>query len=251
MTPLIQITIVVFAIVFVSCNTNSKDAKVNLFLQDTAKIESTLDSNTDTLLVSPKSLVRNYGGKDNRLFVFVGEKIAVEPLRYTRGSMDNGIKAKYAILQKVYGNFIGDTIEFLAYDHYGVPEFSKYKDALLYLSADSGTYYQQKYMYNDVYKTKAGRWAGTYAGEDYNHPNNNHTKIKPVKIDFAQKVLYPLKLVTEEGKQLTLTAPKPYFKTVGDSAIAIYGNYIDDLFILKRDGVLTARGIFGNNKTNQ
>jgi hypothetical protein len=250
MTNFIQI-IIVFAIVFISCNINSKDAKVNSFLHDTARNELTVVSNTDTLLVSPKSLVRNYGGKDNRLFVFVGEKIAVEPLRYTPKSMDYGFKARYVILKKVYGDFIGDTIEFLAYDHYGEPEFSKYKNTLLYVSADSGTYFQQKYMYNDVYKTKDGRWAGTYAGEDYNHPNNKHTKIKPVKIDFAQKVLYPLKLVTDDGKQHTLIAPKPYFKTVGDSAMAIYCNYIDDLFILKRDGVLTSRGLFGNNKTNQ
>ena len=95
--------------------------------------------------------------------------------------MDKGFKAKYAILEKVYGNFPYDTIEFVAYDHYGIPPFSKFKNVLLYVGADSGTYYHENYLYNDVYKTKSGRWAGSYAG-DYKHACNKHTKIKPVKI---------------------------------------------------------------------
>ncbi|HYD89875.1 MAG TPA: hypothetical protein VEA37_00115, partial [Flavobacterium sp.] len=105
---------------------------------------------------------------------------------------------------------------------------------LLYLSADSGTYYHQKYMYNDVYKTKDGGWAGTYARNDYNHPYNKYTTIKPIKIDFIERVAY---LKNDEYSE-------PYFKTVGDSVIAMYGNYVDELFTLKRNGFLTARGMF-------
>ena len=104
-------------------------------------------------------------------------------------------------------------------------------------------YYHQKYMYNDVYKTKDGRWAGTYAGDDYEHAYNKHTKTRPIKIDFADKVAYPTKMIDEEGKQLMFSYPKPYFKTVGDSAIAIYGNYVEDLFTLKKTGYLTSRGL--------
>lgn len=44
--------------------------------------------------------------------------------------------------------------------------------------------------------------------------------------------------------QLGFSYPKPYFKTIGDTAIAIYGNYIEDLFALKRSGFLTSRGLF-------
>jgi hypothetical protein len=207
---------------------------------DTTNINKTL-----ALVDTPRSFVKNYGVNDsNRLFAFVGEKISVEPLPHQRGSMDNGFKAKYAILKKVYGDFPGDTIEFVAYDHYGTPPFSKFKNVLLYVSADSGMYYHQKYMYNDVYKTKDGRWAGTYADDDYEHAYNKHTKIKPLKIEFAEKVAYPTKMVDDEGHQLRYSYPKPYFETVGDNAIAIYGNYIEDLFALKKSGFLTARGLF-------
>ena len=158
--------------------------------------------------------------------------------------MDNGFKAKYLILKKVYGNFPLDTIEFIVYDHYGTPAFSKFKNVLLFVSADSGNYYHQKYMFNDVHKTKDGRWAGTYASDDYEHAYNKHTNIRPIKIDFAEKVSFPTRTVGEGGRQLEFSYLKPYFKTVGDSAFAVYGNYVEDLVILKKGGVLTARGLF-------
>jgi hypothetical protein len=207
--------------------------------------DTTNISKTTALVDTPRSFVKNYGLHDTtKLFAFVGEKISVDHLPSKQNSFDNGFKAKYLILKKVYGNFSQDTIEFVAYDHYGMPAFSKFKNVLLYVSADSGTYYHQKYMYNDVYKTKDGRWAGMYASDDYEHGYNRHTKIKPVKIDFAVKVSFPIKTVDEQGQQLEFSFPKPYFKTVGDSAFAVYGNYVEDLFTLKKTGFLTSRGMF-------
>lgn len=196
--------------------------------------DTTNINKTPAFVDTPRSFVKNYGVNDTtRLFAFVGEKISLERLPRERGTMDNSFKAKYLILKKIYGNFLQDTIEFVTYDHYGMPAFSKFKNVALYVSSDSGTYFHQKYMYNDVYKTKEGRWAGTYASDDYEHPYNKHTKIKPVKIDFAERVIYP-----------NNEYPKPYFKTIGDSAIAVYGNYVEDLVELKRTGTLTSRELF-------
>jgi hypothetical protein len=236
-----RIVIVIALLVLIGCNNRSGN------LGKIANSHDTLDNhnNQELLVDTPRSFVRNYGKKDNnKLFVFVGQKIWIKPLPSRQYSFNNGFKAKYLILEKVFGNFLADTIEFVAYDHYGIPDFSKFKNVLLYVSADSGTYYQQKYMYNDVYKTQDGRWAGTYAWEDYQHAYNKQTKIKPIKIDFVEKVVYPTKMTDGEGRQFTRTYQRPYFKTVGDSAIAIYGNYIEDLFSLTRSGVLAARGLF-------
>ena len=225
-----------------SCHSKSNDS-----LADTS-----INSDKRMPVDTPRSFLKNYGGNDNnRLFAFVGEKISVEPLPLKRYSMDGCFKATYAIVNRVYGDFIEDTIEFVAYDHYGAPPFSKFQNVLLYVSADSGTYYHQKYMYNDVYKTQDGRWAGTYAQDDYGHEYNRHTKIKPIKIDFMDRVAYSTKVMDDRGTQITFPYPEPYFKTLGDSAIAVYGNYVDDLFKLKRDGFLTARGIFKNGKLVQ
>lgn len=197
--------------------------------------------------------VKNYGVNVNTpLFAFVGEKIWVEPLPAdsNEANFNQGFKAKYKILQKVYGDFPEETIEFLAYDHYGTPPFSKFKNVLLYLSADSGTYYQEKYMFNAVYKTKDGRWAGWYAQSDYDHSFNKYTPIRPVKIDFAERMAFPVKTITDRGDTMffsyndIFSSPEPYYKKEGDSMVAVYGNYAEDLFTLKRTGFFTARGIF-------
>lgn len=239
MKTLFQIITVIIVTILLGCSSRQSDTN------DGTQNDTAIKNSNNILVDTPRSFVKNYGTNDsNRLFVFVGEKLSVECLPHKEGSMDNCFKAKYAILKKVYGDFPEDTIEFVAYDHYGIPFFSKFKNVLLYVSADSGTYYHQKYMCNDVYKTKEGRWAGTYAAEDYDHCYNRHTKIKPAKIEFAAKVCFPLKMVDEQGKQLEFSYPNPYFKTVGDSAFAVYGNYVEDLFTLKKEGFLTARGLF-------
>jgi hypothetical protein len=237
MTTILQIISAFAFTLLLGCGSQSADSTNNP--------KSDTQRNTASFIDTPRIFVKNYGVNDtNRLFAFAGEKISVEPLPQAQGSMDNAFKAKYAILKKVYGNFPEDTIEFIAYDHYGTPAFSKFKNALLYVSADSGVYYHQKYMYNGIYKTKDGRWAGTYAGDDYDHAYNRHTKIKPVKIEFARKVSFPTKITDQEGRQHELSYPKPYFNTVGDTAFAVYGNYLEDLFALKKSGILTARGLF-------
>ncbi len=246
MTTLFQVAIIIIWTILLGCNSHSKKTKNASPTKDTAVIRPSEPLDT------PRHFVRNYGVNDNnKLFVFVGQKIWVQPLASMQHSFDNRFKAKYLILENVFGDFPADTIEFVAYDHYGIPAFSKYKNTLLFVSADSGTYYQQKYMYNDVYKTKDGRWAGTYAADDYGHDYNKYTKIKPVKIDFAETVTYPTRMPGDDGKELTFLFPKPYFEINGGSAIAVYGNYVDDLFKLKRDGYLTAREIFKNGKLVQ
>jgi hypothetical protein len=229
MTTFFQFTSVIIVTLILGCDSQSGN-KAN-----SPKKDAVINNSNKTLVDTPQSFVKNYGvNHSNHLFVFVGEKVSVEPLPPKQGSMDNSFKAKYTILKKVYGNFTLDTIEFVAYDHYGLPPFSKFKNVLLYVSADSGMYYHQKYIYNDVYKTKDGRWAGTYAVDDYKHPYNRHTKIEPTRIDFAERVAY----------QKNEEYPKPYFKTIGDSTIAIYGNYVEELFTLKKTGILTARDLF-------
>lgn len=87
----------------------------------------------NTLPLIPKNEKNRYE-HGNSLFVFVGEKIEVKEMPYEEWSMDAGYKAKYKILQKVYGDYDKAIIEFEVYDHYGIPKFSKYKHVLLFVS---------------------------------------------------------------------------------------------------------------------
>lgn len=176
--------------------------------------------------------------RNNKLFAFVGEKMDVKAEPGGKEySLNNEFTAWYKVVQSVYGKYDSNRIQFTVYDHGGWPEFAKYKNALLFVSEDSGRYIHEKYMYYDVYKTKSGRWAGSYAIHDYTY--HNITTVKPEIIDFKTEVSYPVKTEYQDGSIEEHYYPEPYFKIVGDKAIAIYGNYIEDLFRIKKEGSLS------------
>jgi hypothetical protein len=148
--------------------------------------------------------------------VFVGEKISFEAIQPKDGEIrfDKGFKAKYRILKKLYGNYSADTIEFESYTHKeNVPGFAQCRNPLLYLSIEDGKWYQEKYQYDEVFPTKNGRWAGVGKSWEYGHSNNKDIKLEPENILFVD----------------------------GKTAL---GNYAEDLFYLRRKGVLGARGLF-------
>jgi hypothetical protein len=228
MVTIPKIIIVLFAVQLLSCNIHPVDST----------------SKTTPLITKDTT---NKNERDNKLFVFVGEKIDFTPIPYEPGDFDEGIVAKYKILQHVYGYYDKDTIVFEAYDHYGTPTFTEYKTVLLFVSEYEGKFYHEKYQYDPLFITKDGRWAGPYS-DDYYHSYNENTTVKPQRINFAEEVSFPTKLKDDEGKEYSVTYPEPYFKIKGDKAIAVYGNYVKELFQLKKDGVLTARELFGDKK---
>ncbi len=184
--------------------------------------------------------------KKQKLYVFVGEKIEVKEFKpkVKEGTilMDQAFKAKYKILKNVYGDLKQDSIEFVAYDHYGIPPFSKHKYVLLYIVKEGENLYHSKYQFSALYKTKENKWAGIYSKYDYGHSFNKNTSIKPEKINFEPIVEIDLKESSKET--ISKWYPKPYFYIKDNKAIAVYGNYINELFQLKKDGVLKARGYF-------
>ena len=183
--------------------------------------------------------------RNNNLLVFVGELIQCVELPQDEGSMDAKFKAKFKILQTVYGEYAFDTIEFIAYDHYGFPQFSKYKNFLMFVSKHDGKYFHEKYQFHDVYKTKNGRWAGTV------WCTNNDSNIfpHPEKIDFENTVNFPSIHKDRYGDDDDFPCGEPYYKLVGEKKIPVYGNYIEELFLEKKHGVLAARGIFEGKST--
>src|SRR5690606_16968534 len=87
--------------------------------------------------------------KEPTLYAVVAEKIELKSreLYYCDGriSWDTRYEAKYKLIKNVYGELKTDTIDFIIYDHYGAPPFSKYKHVLLFLSEHCGKLYHEKY----------------------------------------------------------------------------------------------------------
>tara|TARA_R100001369_G_C3231442_1_gene152191 strand:+ start:146 stop:595 length:450 start_codon:yes stop_codon:yes gene_type:complete len=118
------------------------------------------------------------------LYAFIGEKISVTEFDPNESKerrieidsitgdtlifssayvMDNGFRNKYRVVKNLFNELKADTIEFVAYDHYGRPGFENYKNVILYLSFSEkkGNYYHQKYLFDPVEKNKNGTWKGT------------------------------------------------------------------------------------------
>lgn len=193
------------------------------------------------LFLSQSSLSED---ENSKYFVFIGEKVSLDPVPRKEGerSFDSQFLATYKIVEPYKGTFNGKEIEFTVFDHYGTPPFSEYQYVLLFVVMHEGRYYHSKYQYTPVYKTKDGKWAGAYTTYDYTHPNNINTSIKPIKIEFLEPVA--IDIANYEKERLKKWYPEPYYKIEGGKAIAVYGNYLDELFVLKQNGVLKARGDF-------
>jgi len=183
--------------------------------------------------------------ENSKYFVFVGEKISLERVATKAGerSLDQRFLAKYRVLEPFRGTYKGTEIEFTVFDHYGIPPFSKYRHVLLYVELHDGHYYHSKYQYSPLYKTKSGKWAGPYATYDYQHEYNKRTTIRPEIIEFTEPVVFDIPS-TLTANDVKAWYPAPFYKIEGNKAIAEYGNYVDELFLLKQNGVLKARGDF-------
>lgn len=180
--------------------------------------------------------------EEAKFYVFVGEKVSLEPFKPQTSSWDNAFKAKYRIIKNVYGSYPSEIIEFEVYDHYGKPAFSHFDHVLLYVSeGKDGKLYHEKYQYSAVYKTVNGRWAGTYDRE-YKHAYNTDTSIKPEKIKFEKEVTFSINNYSKE--EINNFFQEPFFQidTSTSKATAVMGNYVEELFKLKLNGTLKARG---------
>lgn len=199
-------------------------------------------------LTSPVFLSQVLSQKNKKpLYVFHGEKISVERFEpeVEEGviMMDLAFKAKYKVINNHFATVPADTIEFIAYDHYGNPSFSHKTNVLIYITRnDSMQFYHCKYMYSNLYKTEDGNWAGIYNKNDYNHPSNQDTDISPERINWAEPVKIDVSQLSWKDQKKWF--PNKYFRIKKDTAYAVYGNYIPELIKLKKNGYLKARGYF-------
>ncbi|TYA66001.1 hypothetical protein FUA24_24270 [Seonamhaeicola marinus] len=189
-----------------------------------------------------------------KIYAFVGKKISMESydppkkdeyrvnksgdsvkVKYIK--FDQGFKLKYKVIQNIHNEIKTDTIEFIAFDHYGIPPFSKYEHVLLFMTKEKEQFVHCKYQYFGLYKTESGRWAGIYDKSKY-----RKTRIQPIQIDFLEDVSVTLNDYLKKHRYFLY--PKKYFEHFPDKVVTSYGNYVEDLFIIKKEGVLRARGYF-------
>lgn len=176
--------------------------------------------------------------KGNNLLIFVGEKIEVTDISDTSSPDEFDLfygkyKAKFKVVEKICGDYDKNTITFIAYDHYGMPRFARYKNSILYLYKENDTFYNVRYMSDDVYKTKDGKWVSPYSFMNYDSDSPFVSSIKPVKIEFAEEVSYDVK--GRSRQFLERHYPSSYYTISNKRAIATHGNYVSEIVQLKKE----------------
>jgi hypothetical protein len=155
--------------------------------------------------------------------------------------MDRAVKATYRVLVPVYGNYNKDTISFTAYDHFGRFGFARSRHALLYVSEYKGGWYHEKYQYTAVYRTRNGRWAG-----DGRFGSWADLSIRPEVIDYTDTAISHITITELNGQPYDMGDDTPYFRQQEYPKGPVYGNYIEALFLQKKNGKLRSRDLFGN-----
>jgi hypothetical protein len=177
-------------------------------------------------------------GRD--LLAFIGRRLDVREMQRQPGTLDAEFQARYEVLDVVFGGYSAQHIEFTAFDHYGYPAFARHENALLYLSRHEGSYYHQKYLFQEVYRTDDGRWAG--CGDPYRDmPLVHRHGVRPQPILFSPPVSFAISGLTES--EVSARYPATYFRREGDRVRCAFGNYPDELFRVMAEGVLSARGV--------
>lgn len=170
-----------------------------------------------------------------KIFVFIGEKLDVkkaEEIFYCNYiTLDLEYKAKYKIIETLYGKHNSDTINFTAYDHWGTPNFSTYEKVILYVAEYCGEFVHFKYEFDPLYKTKNGKWASPYRPRNYRNVDSGF-HIQPRKIEFLDSLVYDIQEGHEKG--IRENFKEPYSKIENGKLRIYYGNYPEELLELKK-----------------
>jgi hypothetical protein len=178
------------------------------------------------------------GYSKSKLLVFVGKKIEVSTDTSGNFSLSKDrigpplYLAVYQVLQLVRGNFEMDTVSFYISGGFSPPEDTNYENALFFLCQTFDGYYCLDCV--DVYKTEDSQWAGRYASEKYGVKIgfNEAVSVQPQRISFEKELSFDLSACSDE--YIEDHYPSAYYCVEKNRAVALYGNYLDDLLKLKK-----------------
>ena len=178
------------------------------------------------------------------LIAFVGRRIegrSVEHKPKPRELLfDAEYLLRYEVLEVVFGTYTKREIDFSSYIHTGPPAFKTYEYGLIYVSKRAGRFVQQKYLFQPVYPTANGRWAGCGDPYDGGHWSGSGVKAEPIKVN--PPVVFDIRNVPQFVRERKY--PLPLFRYDEDTAVCLMGNYPDALFRVMKEGILTTSGVF-------
>lgn len=198
-------------------------------------------------LTTSKNIIHGGANTSINLYAFVGKKISItefDPnenndieeygiddetgdsikIVHKKYIMDRAFRCKYQMIEKMFNHLENDTIEFVAYDHYGTPGFAENDTVILYISRseDGSHYFHQKYQYDHVFKDKKGNYFSypKFSGNDDSQYGIKY--IKGFDVNFRQK--YDISKFSKDGVKTYY--PSQFYKVENNFAIPTKGIYL-------------------------
>ncbi len=201
-----------------------------------------------SLELEPCEVWPKHPEKPTKLYVFIGKKIKTwnSPSGYCNvGALTSRILSKYLVVKNIYGDFKKDTIHFTTYPPHSAPIqqnyvpfktfFADFEYCLLYVLEYKGELLQMRFVFDDIYPTKEGKWASPLKPKGLYHTiSPDLDKLK--KINFVT----PIEFTYDERfeNQIKQNFPENY-NSVSDGKITVnYGYYVEDLFEIRKTGAL-------------
>lgn len=193
---------------------------------------------------------------ESNLLVFIGtvsnyEEVPCSPEPVEVGKInpfscfDAEVNTTFQILEIVHGDFKHNEIEVTSFDHFGRFPFLTSKYALMYVGKSQNRYFQHKYQFDPVYKTKDTRWAGCGAWPVNKTAHPDAIEKEPERVGFVDPPSFNLKEIAREWDTTVKDIQKNYddgsFIIENDIATCIKGIYAEDLFELRNSTYLAAR----------
>lgn len=135
-------------------------------------------------------------------------------------------EVKYKIRKILHGNYLGDTISFIAYSHYDSLEFPEYDNILFFLYRDDNGYVGLRERYIKVFETKDNRWASDYHLDGCNVFLRD-AKIPMKKLEFMDDASFIIPIKHRDF--ISKYYPSPYYDINDFKATVIYGCYVEDV----------------------
>jgi len=152
-------------------------------------------------------------------------------------SMDQVFKATYMVREVISGNVgAGSRVTFTVADHYGFPEFARYKNALLFIQLNNGDPYLEKYQGFEVHETALGRWATC------GYPRGADSESGDLEdVTFAHYVTFG-SVGELNVASVARDFPSPVYEVRNGIIRCVKGWSLERLVKYVKEGVLAARG---------
>lgn len=184
------------------------------------------------------------------LYAFVGKKVSIKKAKQPEFKADKipfytKYKCRFKVVQPVYNQLQEKTVTFYSYAHLGTRELPTSEYSLLFLVRRNKQLNLIRFQYFDVYQTRDGRWASLgdpfYNAEQYR--DSVKTPIHATALDFKNPVVFKISSNSDSAR-VKEAFPAPYFKIEGQIVTGLMGCYVEDLFIVQKEGILKKLGYF-------